>query len=164
MNCRRNSAEYAAARKNSLEYTAARKSSLDCNSPRRNSVEFTNGNLDSSQESISNTHPGPLSGCCGANRRTHSESRDEPEDGMRRSHTACAPIASLRSRLKRSMSEGEPRSLLTSRRNSPIRLIPNPQGSSLEEGPRRLVRLRIKCDHASYPHQVTDPPHLSSDQ
>ena len=121
--------------------------------PRKNSVEYTNGTIDtSSQESISSVSNGHVMGCCGGHRRTVSESEDASEDRIKRSQTACTPISSLRARLKRSMSEGEPHGV-AARRNSPIRLIPNPQGS-LMESPRRLVRLRIKCDHASYPHQV----------
>ena len=119
----------------------------------KNSIEDTNGTLDSSQESISsNIQYGPLGGCCGVHRRTVSES-NPPEERMKRSQTICTQIASLRARLRRSMSEGEPNGI-TSGRNSPIRLIPNPHGS-LIESPRRLVKLRIKCDHASYPHQVS---------
>ena len=120
----------------------------------KNNTEYTNGTLDSSQESISsNTQSGPLGGCCrGGHRRTFSES-NPPEEGMKRSQTSCTPLASLRARLRRSMSEGEPNGIVSGR-NSPIRLVPNPHGS-LVESPRRLVKLRIKCDHASYPHQVS---------
>ena len=124
--------------------------------PIRSRTEYTNGTLDGSQESISsNTQSGPLGGCCGGHRRTISET-DPPEEGMRRSQTVCTPLASLRAKLRRSISEGEP-SGITSGRNSPIRLVPNPHGS-LVESPRRLVKLRIKCDHASYPHQVSFIP------
>ena len=124
-------------------------------SPSRNRTEYTNGSLDGSQESISNIQHGPLGGCCGGHWRTVSET-NPPEEGIRRSQTACTPLASLKATLRRSMSEGEPNSI-TSGGNSPIRLVPNPQGS-LVESPRRLVKLRIKCDHASYPHQVSFAP------
>lgn len=138
---------------------AARRDSVKETSedPSKNGITSEGSSMNSlhdSQESISNIPPGSLGGCCGGgHRRSESCTAASFWEGLKRSHTD-APLAALRARFRRTVSEGDPDGERASGRDSPIRLIPSNRGS-LTESPRRLVRLKIKCDHALYPHQVS---------